>query len=115
MRIGTNYNVATGQTNITQKAKEAAKTDQVIIGGNVTDNNISMSEQLKNMKSIDSYGLDHIFKGAAGGLVIGAAGTALVSNVVCGFGVWGTLALSVIGGAAGIVGGAIYGFEHSHG
>jgi len=118
MQIGTNYNVASAQPKITPKAKETGSGDQVVLGGNVADDNMSMADQLKNMKSFDGAAmgdaLGHMFGagiGAVGGGVIGSVGTAVVVNIAGGVGGWGTLGLSLLGGAVGTVAGGIIGWN----
>lgn len=118
MQIGTNYNVASAQTKVTPKAKEAGSGDQVVLGGNSTDNSLSMADQLKNMKSFDGTAmgdvLGHAFGaavGAVGGGVIGSVGTAIVVNIAGGVGGWGTLGMSLLGGAVGSVAGGIIGYN----
>jgi len=118
MQIGTNYNVTSAQPKFTPKAKEAGSGDQVVLGGNVTDNTLSMADQLKNMKSFDGAAAGEILSkvvcggiGAVGGGVVGSVGTAVVVNIAGGVGGWGTLGLSLLGGAVGTVAGGIIGWN----
>ena len=115
MQIGTTYNVASAQTKVTPKAKETGSSDQVVIGGNSTDNSLTMADQLKNMKSFgESGGFDKIIFGGIGavaGGAIGTIGTAVVVNAVGGVGGWGTLGLSLLGGAIGTVVGSKIGYK----
>ena len=114
MQIGTNYNVASAQTKVTPKAKETGSSDQLVLGGNVTDNSLTMADQLKNMKSYDSSIANACIGAGVGsvvGGVIGSLGTAVVVNIAGGVGGWGTLGLSLIGGAVGTVVGSKIGYN----
>jgi hypothetical protein len=118
MQIGTNYNVTSAQTKVTPKAKEAVSGDQVLFGGHLTDNSLSMADQLKNMKSFDGAAAGDILGkiiysgvGAVGGGAIGSIGTAVAVNIAGGVGGWGTLGLSLLGGAVGSVAGGIIGYN----
>jgi hypothetical protein len=119
MQIGTGYNVTTPQQGVTLKAKNEGPSDKVTLGGNETDNTLSMANQLKDMKAFDGqlfgsmleHGVDTCV-GAVGGAAVGAIGTAIVSNIA-GVGGWGTLGLSLLGGAAGTVAGGVIGYHHA--
>jgi hypothetical protein len=51
MQNGTNYNVAIGQFKIYSKSKGSKALEiQVVLGGSVTDNSLSMADQLKNIE-----------------------------------------------------------------
>lgn len=111
MQIGTNYNVQSAQTKVTPKAKETASSDQVVLGGNTTDNTLSMGDQLKNMKS---FGFD-LFDITASPLSVigggaGAVGAGYLTLQACSA---GGIQAKVAAGIAGAFMGASAGSLHS--
>ena len=113
MTINTSYNTVNTKMPVnTARAKDSGASDKIVLGGETTDNNIAMADQLKNMKAsstapaILSHKMNPVEVAAVGG-VVGIVGTAFAENILGGFGMIGNIGFALFGGAVGALAGLL--------
>lgn len=109
MQIGDKSFAAAGQvkTNF-KKAETKSAGDQVVLGGNLTDDSILMADQLKSQKSFMDSGTFMKIIGIQAGLMLGGAGALGFIGYKVGEAIGGPIA-GVALAVAGTVGGGAAG------